>query len=238
MWLVTNKGFMSVVAKDRNGKPSGTAPDAEVSVRFRRPQDAKALFPDLPFVATPKGDYAGRVFATRQHVAWVIASCVLADAKSPSPVTYTNFKDSIGKDDNQLHDVCMSAWHVFGRLQKGGPYGRGNWGNAYEEAQRENARRNARQPYQGSLLDGIPVVPGIPRNRRQDDLFPSANSLRDAPFDPLDDGSLWDDLNDPSLADEAGQQGFCLNCEGFHVLDEAELCEECAAHFAATGEAR
>ena len=69
MWVVTNKGFMSIVAKDENGRPSGLGPEAIVSVRFRRKRDATALFPGYAVTTTPKGDYGFRVFATRTEVA-------------------------------------------------------------------------------------------------------------------------------------------------------------------------
>lgn len=117
MWIVTNKGFMSVVAKDAAGRPSGQAPSAQVSVRFRRPEDAAALFPDHEVIMTSGGDYACRVFASRSEVIGVLADEV-------SDMDYTNFKDSIPKDDHALDDACHRAWTVFGALQDGGPYGR------------------------------------------------------------------------------------------------------------------
>lgn len=118
MWIVTNKGFMSVVAKDRHGKPSGKADDAEVSVRFRRKADAKKLFPDHERVDTPGGDYECRVFATRFEVGCAVAKMVIG-------IDYTNFKDSIPKKDTDLYSACTAAWSVYGRLQPGGPYGAG-----------------------------------------------------------------------------------------------------------------
>ena len=115
MWVVTNKGFMSIVAKDENGRPSGSGPEAIVSVRFRRKRDATALFSRYE-VTTPAGDYGFRVFATRAAVAEVLMREAL-------DIDYANFKSSIPDDDDPLHDACMDAWTVFGRLQPGGPYG-------------------------------------------------------------------------------------------------------------------
>ena len=108
MWVVTNKGFMSIVAKDENGRPSGLGPEAIVSVRFRRKRDATALFPGYAVTTTPKGDYGFRVFATRTGVARVLVHEALG-------IDYANFKSSIPDHDEALHDACMEAWAVFGR---------------------------------------------------------------------------------------------------------------------------
>jgi hypothetical protein len=128
MWIVTNRGFMSIVAKDRNGKKSGPHADDEVSVRFRRPQDAEALFPDHPVVLTPHGDYACRVFATREEVAKVVCQEALE-------IDYTNFKSSIPRKDHALIAAAHEGWSAFGRLQNGGPYGRPWPGGAVRSSQ-------------------------------------------------------------------------------------------------------
>jgi len=117
MWVVTNKGFLSVVAKDASGRASGAGADGQVSVRFRRPKDAAALFPEHEVVETPHGDYGFRVFATRAEVAAVLVAEVEA-------LVYGNFKDSIPVADRALRDAAHRAWDVFGELQEGGPYGR------------------------------------------------------------------------------------------------------------------
>ena len=121
MWIVFSRpaqgaGFVSIVAKDAAGKPSGPEPTAIVSARFRRPQDAAKLFPDAAYVATPGGDYAGRVFITRQEAAQTLATLMLE-------YTATNFKSSIPHDDAPLHDAAMRCWTELGKLQAGGPYG-------------------------------------------------------------------------------------------------------------------
>lgn len=144
MWILMNDGFLSIVAKDRKGLPSHDGPDAEVSVRFRRRKDAKAIFPKRSVVATPGGDYGFRVFATRAEVAEVVSARILG-------VGYTNFKSSI-KDDLPLSSVAHAAWSVFGRLQDGGPYGGARFG----------ARHNPPLP----LGPKTRVVDGIPRKRR------------------------------------------------------------------------
>ena len=115
MWIVTNKGFMSIVAKDVQGRPSAGGLDAIVSVRFRRPKDAEALFPGHPVVITKGGDYACRVFVTRAEVAEVVFKLTVG-------VDYTNFKSSI-IGDPALSTAAHKGWDVFGTLQDGGPYG-------------------------------------------------------------------------------------------------------------------
>jgi hypothetical protein len=117
MWIVSNKGFMSIVGKDAAGRASGASPDGVVSVRFRRPKDAVALFPGHEVVLTPAGDYACRVFATRAEVAAMLVAEVEA-------LVYENFKDSIPVADKALLHAAHRAWDVFGELQEGGPYGR------------------------------------------------------------------------------------------------------------------
>jgi len=120
MWIVTNQGFMSIVAKDRNGKASGPDLKAELSVRFRRPADAARLFPKHEVVLTPHGDYACRVFATRGEVAELMFHMVCG-------LSYNNFKSSIPKDDHALYSAANAAWSDFGKLQDGGPYGTGKY---------------------------------------------------------------------------------------------------------------
>lgn len=117
MWVITNKGPLSIVAKDAAGKPSGNEPEAIVSVRFRRKGDAAKLFPEHKRVDTPGGDYCCRVFATRREVADALVAEVLG-------MSYTNFKSSIPRSDAALSGACHHAWDVFGKLQPGGPYGR------------------------------------------------------------------------------------------------------------------
>ena len=136
MWVVTNKGFMSIVAKDAAGRPSGLGPEAIVSVRFRRKRDASALFPGYAVTTTPKGDYGFRVFATRAEVARVTMHEALG-------IDYANFKSSIPDDDKSLHDACMDAWTVFGRLQPGGPYGLDRPGGPAGKPRSKSARKEA-----------------------------------------------------------------------------------------------
>jgi hypothetical protein len=38
-------------------------------------------------------------------------------------VDYTNFKDTV--KNRRLHDRYLDVWHTMGKLQPGGPYGRG-----------------------------------------------------------------------------------------------------------------
>ena len=56
------------------------------------------------------------MFATRA----VVADVLMREALD---IDYANFKSSIPDDDDPLHDACMDAWTVFGKLQQGGPYG-------------------------------------------------------------------------------------------------------------------
>ncbi len=118
MWIAFSApegaGFISIVAKDREGYPTGPNPDDELSIRFRRPEDAAKLG-IKQVILTPGGDYGSRAFASRAKLASLLASMV-------SEMSYTNFKSSIPSDDHAMKHACHDAWSVFGDLQPGGPY--------------------------------------------------------------------------------------------------------------------
>lgn len=121
MWIAFNipgqgTGFMSIVAKDWFGTPSDFGDDAEISVRFRRRQDAELLFAPGDVVETFGSDYQFRVFTTRGKMQRILSKIV-------EIMNATNFKDAVPTDDDQMYDTLAEAWTVFGRLQEGGPYG-------------------------------------------------------------------------------------------------------------------
>ena len=106
MWICTKFGFYSIV--DAASQPN------HLLVRARRPGDIERIFPDAAVKETLGRDYRYRAELPRVEVAQRFFELLMEhDAH--------NFKASVR--DKQLHDVYMSAWSVFGRLQKGGPYG-------------------------------------------------------------------------------------------------------------------
>lgn len=109
MWIMTNKGFISIVDKSTSQNC--------LLVRARRAEHITALFPRAKVRETTGTDYRYRADIVRAVVATVIANHV-------SGIFYDNFKDSVLEDD--YHDALMGVWSCMGRLQPGGPYGRGN----------------------------------------------------------------------------------------------------------------
>ncbi|MEM9394551.1 MAG: hypothetical protein AAGA38_11875 [Pseudomonadota bacterium] len=118
MWIAFSTpkgaGFVSIVAKDREGRPTGPNPEDELSIRFRRTEDAAKLGID-DVILTPGGDYGSRAFLSRSAVAELMASMA-------STMDYTNFKSSIPSEDRDMLHACHDAWSVFGDLQPSGPY--------------------------------------------------------------------------------------------------------------------
>jgi hypothetical protein len=234
MWIVTNKGFMSIVAKDAAGKPSGKFMDAIVSVRFRRKEDAAALFPGHTYVPTPGGDYAGRVFATRSEVAQVLFD-------EASGIDYSNFKDSIPAKDKALKDACMSAWSVFGRLQPGGPYGRSAFTD-HRQPSIFDDWRDSRSPR--SVSASLPVVHGVPKGRgRKRELF-GTRTCADCGMthdrDEIDEAGRCGDCatyvaslpGDPLVDEDDAGETTCWSCGGEEdVSGEHDLCAACEGYY-------
>jgi len=104
MWVVINKGFVSIVANGND--PSG----ATLLVRARRKRDLLGFF---QCTAEKLGeylkhdvsrDYHYRVVAKRDFVGKMVA-------RHAANIDYTNFKDSI-KDDADLHQMATETWVV------------------------------------------------------------------------------------------------------------------------------
>ena len=105
MWLMLNKGFLSVVSKDC--KPS------ELLVRARVKQHILNYFPEAKVTRTPGNDYLYRATIRRSDIAEVLAFEI-------GDVEYSNFKGSVR--DQKLHDAYMNVWHAMARVQETPPY--------------------------------------------------------------------------------------------------------------------
>ena len=96
MWLMTTRGFFSVVEHRED--------DNLLLIRARCKQDIEALADLVP--ATPinllDADYAWRIEATRAQ--WAEAPVAML-----AEVTYPNFKNAI--DDRDHHDAYLGVWH-------------------------------------------------------------------------------------------------------------------------------
>jgi len=102
MWLITEKGFISVVQKPG---------DAMLTVRARVREDLEKLLDDITYslattlpegteiVDTPKADYPFRVQLSRHVLAEVIAWRI-------RNINYSNFKDT----QPERHSVYMDVW--------------------------------------------------------------------------------------------------------------------------------
>jgi hypothetical protein len=112
MWLITDRGFYSVVDKgDREGY---------LCVRARVRGDIENLF-KLDSLAgyagevieTGNSDYRFRVYVTRED--WVTAASTLA-----AEIDYGNFKTAVGRRQGQDRaDRYLDVWRDLYRLQRG-----------------------------------------------------------------------------------------------------------------------
>ena len=129
MWIMTNRGFYSIVEKPWD------KPDKTLTVRARQRSDIEAfmkLIDDRDLDAIPnarekhaaegsdfiefdgKADYAWRIRAPRTTVGLVLARLIGA-------IDYDNFKNSVYKAGLTEHASCYSGvWSVMARLQDGG----------------------------------------------------------------------------------------------------------------------
>lgn len=110
MWLMTDRGFYSVVDKgDREGY---------LCVRGRVSADIEALF-ELDslkdyaggIIETDDSDYRFRVYVRRED--WVKAAADMAEK-----IDYSNFKSAVGRDQgpDRAH-VYMEVWSALYELQ-------------------------------------------------------------------------------------------------------------------------
>ncbi len=108
MWIMLNDAFLSIVKKD-------CARD-ELLVRARRPGDIEKVFPEMKgrVVTNTRSDYAYRAVVKTHVVKTAIDGEV-------NRVTYPNFKDSVAKDDEALHDAYMAVWLAMSKLQPTAP---------------------------------------------------------------------------------------------------------------------
>jgi hypothetical protein len=97
MWVITTRGFYSVVAHVDDSTR------ALVRARAREDLGALGLVSDLRIVETPNADHRWR--ASVDRAAWVAAVALIADA-----VDYPNFKSAVAEQQGweraePLHDV-------------------------------------------------------------------------------------------------------------------------------------
>ncbi|MFL9996125.1 hypothetical protein PQR34_30010 [Paraburkholderia sediminicola] len=114
MWLLMNDSMLSVIASDKD--------ENLLVVRARRPGDIHRVFgADVEEIHIPGRDYQVRSFLPRQRVADAIANRLLN-------TQYLNFKNSVGPNDNDLHDAYASVWHTLASIQPIPPFSRAQRG--------------------------------------------------------------------------------------------------------------
>ena len=104
MWLMSPRGFVSIVRKD--------CPPGHLLVRSRRRECLEALFPDADVVENAGTDYQFRAVIPQLDVINVVSRELIE-------LDYPNHKGAT-KDD-ALHDAYMSVWSAMARLQDGKP---------------------------------------------------------------------------------------------------------------------
>ena len=112
MWLVTTRGFYSVV--ENHDDPEGLL----VRARVREDLESLAdLIPGLGVEETPERDYRFRAAVTRD--AWATAAAELA-----REIDYPNFKNAVAeRQGSSRAHVYSGVWGILLRLQEGGRYG-------------------------------------------------------------------------------------------------------------------
>lgn len=100
MWLMTTKGFLSVVQK-----PGDTD---VLTVRAREKGHIEAAFPKAKVVTGQGTDYLYRARVPRAEVAKVMHDQIMG-------IGYDNFKNAVPDDD--LHDAYAGCWSVMMRYQ-------------------------------------------------------------------------------------------------------------------------
>ncbi len=92
MWLVLNKGFLSIVNKE-----------GSLVVRARDRKHLEYYFPDYPIEESDKTDYKFRIRISKEE----FSSFLLSLSES---IDYDNFKDSV--KENSLKKFCEQVWFI------------------------------------------------------------------------------------------------------------------------------
>ena len=112
MWLLTTRGFYSVVEDHHD--------PGRLLVRARVREDVEALadlIPGLEVEETPDRDYRFRASVTRED--WASAAAQLARA-----IDYPNFKNAVAdRQGFERAHMYSGVWGLLLGLQEGGRYG-------------------------------------------------------------------------------------------------------------------
>jgi hypothetical protein len=100
MWIFMNDGFFSIVEDKKNPH--------RFSIRARKKGDLERVFLVKPaaVLETTESDYRFRIFLPKDIVAKRMAEEI-------ESINYTNFKDSIPKEDKDRYSIYAKVWHVM-----------------------------------------------------------------------------------------------------------------------------
>src|SRR5438105_3953862 len=106
MWLITTRGFYSVVAKPDDG-------DEYITVRARAERDIRNLahLIDAEPQRSDHTDYRWRMRCRKED--WALALATMA-----REIDYDNFKSRIGRDDPDRAHLLHEVWSVLHELQR------------------------------------------------------------------------------------------------------------------------
>lgn len=110
MWLMLSDCFLSIVHKNCRSD--------ELLVRARRKGDIEKVFPVAKVTRSTNSDYLYRAVIKRAYVEAAVA-------RETTRITYSNFKDSVPKDEQKLHDAYLRVWSTMADLQPTRPYSGG-----------------------------------------------------------------------------------------------------------------
>lgn len=96
MWVVLNKGFLSIVKKE-----------GSYVVRAREEDHLRSYFPNCVIEHSTFTDYPFRIRLDEQQLQDFFESL-------PKEITYPNFKNSV--KDSKLHDFCVKVWSIGYRV--------------------------------------------------------------------------------------------------------------------------
>ena len=92
MWLVLNKGYLSIVNKE-----------GSLVIRARDRKHLEYYFPDYPIEQSELSDYEFRIRITKEEFSKFLFSL-------SETIDYSNFKDSV--KENSLKKFCEQVWYI------------------------------------------------------------------------------------------------------------------------------
>lgn len=96
MWLMLNKGFISIVNKE-----------GSYVARSRKKEHLEAYFPYSEIISGAGTDYEYRVFLNDEELRDFFT-------RLPDEINYTNFKSSIDVEKEPVYkNVCSDIWYIL-----------------------------------------------------------------------------------------------------------------------------